>query len=74
MKKAIITTVIVFLGVAGYSQHLSLNLYGGYTFQDKVNFSGNTTTPSFYAQVNGGFMWGASLEGVNSTGSGLELK
>jgi hypothetical protein len=68
MKKTLITSVILFIAAAGYSQHLSLNLYGGYTFRDKINF-GNA-----YAYINGGGMFGASLEGVNAQGTGLELQ
>jgi opacity protein-like surface antigen len=67
MKKALITSVILFIAAAGYSQHLSVNAFGGYTFRDKINF-GNA-----YAYINGGGIWGASVEGVNAQGSGLEL-
>ena len=68
MKKALITSVILFIAAAGYSQHLSLNLYGGYTFRDRINF-GNA-----YTYINAGGMWGASVEGVNQQGTGLELQ
>jgi opacity protein-like surface antigen len=68
MKKTLITSVILFIAAAGYSQHLSLNLYGGYTFRDKINF-GNA-----YAYINAGGMFGATLEGVNAQGTGLELQ
>jgi opacity protein-like surface antigen len=67
MKKALITSVILFIAAAGYSQHLSVNAFGGYTFRDKINF-GNA-----YTYINGGGMWGASIEGVNAQGTGLEL-
>jgi len=67
MKKTLITSVILFIAVAGYSQHLSVNAYGGYTFRDKINF-GNS-----YAYINDGGMWGVSVEGVNAQGMGLEL-
>ena len=69
MKKALITSVILFIAAAGYSQHLSVNLYGGYTFRDKINF-GNV----YYAYINGGGIFGATVEGVNQQGSGLELQ
>jgi opacity protein-like surface antigen len=68
MKKALITSVILFIAAAGYSQHLSVNLYGGYTFRDKINF-GNA-----YAYINAGGIYGASIEGVNAQGSGLEIQ
>jgi hypothetical protein len=68
MKKSIVLSVVLFFMVAaGYSQHLSVNAFGGYTFRDKINF-GNA-----YSYINGGFMWGASVEGVNAQGTGLEL-
>jgi hypothetical protein len=67
MKKAIITSVVLFIAVAGFSQHLSINAFGGYTFRDRINF-GNA-----YTYINGGGMFGASVEGVNAQGTGLEL-
>jgi hypothetical protein len=68
MKKTIVSSVVLFFMVAaGYSQHLSVNAFGGYTFRDRVNFT------SAYAYLNGGGMWGVSVEGVNVQGTGLEL-
>jgi opacity protein-like surface antigen len=67
MKKTIITSVILFMAAAGYSQHLSLNAFGGYTFRDHINFGGG------YAYINAGGIWGVSLEGVNQQGTALEL-
>jgi hypothetical protein len=68
MKKTLITSVILLVAAAGYSQHLSVNLYGGYNFRDKLNF-GNA-----YAYINAGGIFGATIEGVNAQGSGLELQ
>jgi len=68
MKKSIVLSVVLFFSVAaGYSQHLSVNLFGGYTFRDKLDFYQS------YAYINGGGMFGASIEGVNTQGTGLEL-
>jgi|SRR5580693_934071 len=67
MKKTFITSVILIIAAAGYSQHLSINAFGGYTFRDRINF-GNA-----YAYINGGGFWGASIEGVNQQGTGVEL-
>ena len=67
MKKALVTSVILFIAAAGYSQHLSLNAFGGFTFRDKINW-GNA-----YTYINEGGILGASLEGVNARGSGIEL-
>ena len=68
MKKLLITSAVLFIAVTGFSQHLSLNLYGGYTFRDRINF-GNA-----YAFINAGGIFGGSLEGVNAQGTGVELQ
>jgi len=65
MKKVFITSVILFLTVAGYSQHLSFNAFGGFTFRDKINFGGA------YTYINEGGIFGASLEGVNARGTAI---
>lgn len=67
MKKALLSIVIVFMAAVGYSQHLSVNAFGGYTFRDKLDLY------QTYAYINGGGMFGASIEGVNAQGTGLEL-
>ncbi len=67
MKKLIVSIAILFVAAAGYSQHISVNAFGGYTFRDRLNFN------SAYAYLNGGGMWGASVEGVNAQGTGIEL-
>jgi opacity protein-like surface antigen len=67
MKKTLITSVILVIAAVGYSQHLSINAFGGYTFRDKLNF-GNA-----YSYINEGGIWGVSVEGVNQQGSGIEL-
>ncbi len=68
MKKTIVLfAALLFIVAAGYSQHLSVNAFGGYTFRDKINFS------NAYTYINAGGMWGASIEGVNAQGTGLEI-
>ncbi len=67
MKKLLLSLAIVFIAVAGYSQHLSVNAFGGYTFRDRIDF-GNA-----YSYINAGGIWGVSVEGVNARGSGIEL-
>ncbi len=67
MKKLLLSLAIVFIAVAGYSQHLSVNAFGGYTFRDRIDF-GNA-----YSYINSGGIWGVSVEGVNARGSGIEL-
>ena len=68
MKKTIVLSVaLLFIVAAGYSRHLSVNAFGGYTFRDKINFS------NAYTYINAGGMWGASIEGVNAQGTGLEI-
>ena len=66
-KTTVLSVVLFFIVAAGYSQHLSVNAFGGYTFRDKINFS------NAYTYINAGGMWGASLEGVNAQGTGLEI-
>ncbi len=61
------SVLIVLIGLSAFSQHLAVNAFGGYNFRDKVNF-GNA-----YAYLNGGGFWGASIEGVNPHGAGVEL-
>jgi hypothetical protein len=68
MKKSIVLSVVLFfIAAAGFSQHLSVNAFGGYTFQDKINFN------NAYTYINAGGMFGASVEGVNAQGTALEL-
>jgi opacity protein-like surface antigen len=68
MKKTIVLfAALLFIVAAGYSQHLSVNAFGGYTFRDKINFS------NAYTYINAGGMWGASIEFVNAQGTGLEI-
>lgn len=67
MKKIILSCSILLLGISAFSQHIAVNAFGGYTFRDKMNF-GNA-----YAYLNGGGMWGASVEGINARGSGIEV-
>ena len=68
MKKTIVLSVaLFFIMVAGYSQHLSVNAFGGYTFRDKINYN------NAYTYINAGGIWGASVEGVNAQGTGLEI-
>jgi hypothetical protein len=68
MKKTIVLSVVLFFMLAtGFAQHLSINAFGGYTFRDRINFS------NAYTYINAGGMWGASIEGVNAQGTGLEI-
>ena len=67
MKKAIFSSLIILLSLSSFSQHIALNAFGGYTFDDHINF-GNA-----YANIHGGGIWGASLEGINARGEAVEL-
>ena len=67
MKKLFLTLIVSFIVAAGFSQHVSVNAFGGYTFRDRINFN------NAYAYINGGGMWGASVEGVNAQGTGVEV-
>ncbi len=67
MKKFIILSIIFFaVSTQLKAQYLSLNVFGGYTAPDEPNFK------NAYAHIDGGFMWGASIEGVKHS-QGLEL-
>jgi hypothetical protein len=67
MKKLIFSIAIFLVAAVGYSQHLSVNAFGGYTFRDKINFGNG------YGYINASGIWGVSVEGVNAEGAGLEL-
>ena len=63
---------VILLALAGFcgisqAQTFSINGFGGYNFRDQVNF-GNV-----YGYIKDGGFWGVSLEGINRTGSGIEL-
>ncbi len=71
MKKILILLAIVFFSVAGKAQKagsLTLNLYGGYTFRDKVNVDVS------YANVDAGFQYGGGLEYFLQSTSSIEVK
>jgi len=61
------SSFIFLISFSAFAQHISINAFGGYTFRDRVNF-GNA-----YAYLNAGGIWGASIEGVNAQGTGLEI-
>jgi len=48
-------------------QVLSVTGFGGYTFRERADFS------NAYGYINAGGHWGASVEGINRTGQGIEL-
>ncbi|HXB30021.1 MAG TPA: P44/Msp2 family outer membrane protein [Puia sp.] len=54
-------------GFFGSAQTISLTGYGGYTFQERLNY-GNA-----YGYLNESGHWGVSLEGINGRGDGIEL-
>ena len=68
MKKSFVF-IFAFMCICGISQAqtFSINGFAGYNFQDQVNF-GNA-----YGYIKDGGFWGVSLEGINRTGSGIEL-
>jgi hypothetical protein len=67
MKRIIVLLLAIIFTSAAYSQHLSLNAYGGYSLQDKVSFSNG------YGYINASGHWGASIEGVSQRGAAIEL-
>ncbi|HEX5669044.1 MAG TPA: hypothetical protein VFX73_09590, partial [Chitinophagaceae bacterium] len=71
MKKitAIIGFVLLALAVnAQAPKTVSLNVYGGYTFTDRVRFD------AAYADVMGAFQWGGGLEYFPTRDNSVELK
>jgi len=68
MKKGIIV-IFGCLLISGpmMAQTFSITGFGGYTFQDKVNFS------NAYGYINAGGHWGLSLEGINREGHAFEI-
>ncbi len=71
MKKSISIIALVLLVFSANAQEprtVSLNVYGGYTFTDRVKFD------AFYADVKGAFEYGAGLEYFVQRNSSVELK
>jgi opacity protein-like surface antigen len=71
MKKYHVLFVVFFFSLAMSAQKAQsflLNLYGGYTFSDKVDFD------SSYARVEDGFEYGAGLEYFIMENASIELK
>ena len=71
MKKYHLLFVVFFFSLAMSAQSTGsflLNLYGGYTFKDKVEFDNS------YAYVEDGFEYGAGLEYFIMDNASIELK
>jgi len=71
MKKSHLLFVVFFFSLAMSAQSSKsflLNLYGGYTFSDRVDFDDS------YARVEDGFEYGAGLEYFFMENSSIELK
>ncbi len=69
-KHFLVLLVLVFSGIGAAAQTgtLSANLYGGYTFKERVNFD------AAYTDVQDGFQWGVGLEYFTSYRTSVELK
>jgi opacity protein-like surface antigen len=71
MKQLSLLLVILLSSIsikAQESQTLSLNVYGGYTFSDRVDYDG------YHVTVEDGFEYGAGLEYFVQQSSSVELK
>lgn len=71
MKKYLLLIVVFFFSLAMSAQSAHsflLNLYGGYTFSDKVDFDNS------YARVEDGFEYGIGLEYFIMDNASIELK
>lgn len=74
MKKIILSTILI-AGIAtmATAQHVKLNLYGAYVFDDQINnYYSNTSYAN--ATIKGGFQYGAGLEFMVQPTTGVELK
>ena len=61
MKKGLLILFLLAFSNLAMSQELRLNTYGGYVFDDRVDFYFSSS--SYYdGVINGGFQWGAGLE------------
>ena len=71
MRRLIILSTVFFLVIGLRAQEpksLSLNLYGGYNFKDKVNFDAS------YGYINEAFQYGAGLEYFPARNKSFELR
>ena len=71
MRRLIFLSTVLFLAIGLKAQEpksLSLNLYGGYNFKDKVNFDAS------YGYINEAFQYGAGLEYFPSRNKSFELR
>lgn len=71
MRNLLAFVLLVFLAASANAQSrgtINLNVYGGYTFMDRVRFD------AAYADVQGGFQWGGGLEYFTSYENSVELK
>ena len=71
MKRIIFLSSVFFLSIGLKAQEpksLSLNLYGGYNFKDKVQFDAS------YGYVNEAFQYGAGLEYFPARNKSVELR
>ena len=71
MRRLIFLSMVLFLAIGVKAQEpksLSLNLYGGYNFKDKVNFDAS------YGYINEAFQYGAGLEYFPSRNKSFELR
>jgi len=63
---------MVLSAFAASAQTIKLNLYGNYVFDDKVE-SYYSTSNYFHGTIQGGFLWGGSVEFAMHDTYGLEL-
>ena len=71
MKRFIILSAVFYLSISLNAQEpksILLNLYGGYSFKDKVKFDAS------YGYINEAFQYGAGLEYFPSRNKSIELR
>jgi opacity protein-like surface antigen len=71
MRKSFLLIALTCLAFTSFAQEprsVSLNVYGGYTFTDRVRFDAS------YADVKGAFEWGGGLEYFTMRDNSIELR
>jgi hypothetical protein len=61
MKSLPLLFIIICSATAAFAQHIRLNAYGNYVFDDRVE-AYNTSTNYFQGTIEGGLLWGAGIE------------
>lgn len=61
MKSILLLSIIVLPATTLFAQHIRLNAYGNYVFDDRVE-AYNTSSNYFQGTIQGGLLWGGGIE------------